>query len=99
VTPPFETIVEVSSSAALQCFRDTSYRALERYQPRFYPGKVNFVRAAIPTDFPAKPAAFWSNLSHEFELTTVPGDHIGIMTTHFESLAATISRFLREATS
>jgi len=99
VSPPFETIVEVSPSPALQHFRDTSYRALERYQPRFYPGKIDFVRAAIPTDFPADPAAFWSKLCPEFELTTVPGDHIGIMTTHFESLAAAISRFLREATS
>lgn len=99
VSPPFETTVEVSPSPALQHFRDTSYRALERYEPRFYPGKINFVRAAIPTDFPADPAVFWSNLAHEFELATVPGDHIGIMTTHFESLATAISRFLREATS
>jgi len=99
VSPPYETTVEVSPSPALQHFRETSYRALERYEPRFYPGKINFVRAAIPTDFPADPAAFWSNLAHEFELSTVPGDHIGIMTTHFESLAAAISRFLREETS
>jgi thioesterase domain-containing protein len=95
VPPPFETTVEVSPSPALQHFRDTSYRALERYEPRFYPGKINFVRAAIPTDFPADPAAFWSKLAQQFEPTTVPGDHIGIMTTHFESLAAAISRFLR----
>jgi len=99
VSPPYQTTVEVSPSPALQHFRDISYLALERYQPRFYPGKINFVRAAIPTDFPADPVAVWSNLAQELELNTVPGDHLGIMTTHFESLASVISSYLREATS
>ena len=97
VKPPYQTTVETSPSAALQHFRDTSYLALERYQPRFYPGKINFVRAAIPTDFPANPTAIWSHLANELELKTAPGDHLGIMTTHFESLASVISGFLRDA--
>ena len=97
VKPPYQTTVETSPSAALQHFRDTSYLALERYQPRFYPGKINFVRAAIPTDFPANPTAIWSHLANELELKTAPGDHLGIMTTHFESLASVISGFLRGA--
>ena len=97
VKPPYQTTVETSPSAALQHFRYTSYLALERYQPRFYPGKINFVRAAIPTDFPANPTAIWSPLANELELKTVPGDHLGIMTTHFESLASVISGFLRGA--
>ena len=99
VTPPFETTVDVSPSSALQHFRDSSYLALERYQPRFYPGKMSFARAAIPTDFPANPAAVWSGLAREFELKTVPGDHLGIMTIHFEHLANVISAFLRTASS
>ena len=97
VTPPFETTVDVSPSPALQHFRDSSYLALEQYQPRFYPGKMSFARAAIPTDFPANPAAVWSSLAQEFELKNVPGDHLGIMTNHFESLANVISDFLRTA--
>ncbi len=99
VSPPHQTTIEVSPSPAQQHFRDTSYLALERYQPRFYPGKISFVRAAIPTDFPADPAAVWSGLAKEFELQTVPGDHLGIMTTHFESLASAISGFLRKTLS
>jgi thioesterase domain-containing protein/acyl carrier protein len=99
VSPPYETTVEVSPLTALQHFRDTSYLALERYQPRFYPGKISFVRAAIPTDFPADPAAVWSKLAQEFEVKTVPGDHLGIMTTHFESLASVISDYLSEVSS
>ncbi len=98
ISPPYQTIVEVSPSPALQHFRDASYLALERYQPQFYPGKINFVRAAIPTDFPADATAIWSKLAREFELETVPGDHLGIMTTHFESLASAISGYLRDIT-
>jgi acetoacetyl-CoA synthetase len=97
VSPPYQTTVDVALSPALQHFRDTSYLALERYQPRFYPGKISFVRAAIPTDFPADPAAVWTPLAREFDLQTVPGDHVGIMTTHFEDLASIISSFLRRA--
>jgi len=99
VNPPHQTEIEVSAAPALQHFRDTSYLALERYQPRFYPGKISFARAAILSDFPANPASVWSGLAKEFELKTVPGDHLGIMTTHFESLASVISGFLREAFS
>ena len=95
VSPPYETTVEVSPSPALQHFRETSYVALERYRPRYYAGKISFVRAAIPTDFPANPAAVWSHLAREFEVKTVPGDHLGMMTTHFESLARTISDVIR----
>ena len=97
VSAPDQSAVEVSQSPALRRFRDSAYLALERYQPRFYPGKISFVRAAIPTDFPADPAAVWANLAHEFELETVPGDHLGIMTTHFEDLAAAISRYVASA--
>ncbi len=73
VKPPFQTVIEVAPSPALQHFRESAYRALEQYEPRFYPGKVNFVRAAIPTDFPADPAAVWSHLAQDFELTDRTG--------------------------
>jgi hypothetical protein len=70
---------------------------LTRYQPRFYPGRIRFVRAAIPTDFPADPSAVWGHLAGKFEVETVPGDHLGIMTTHYEQLAGAISRYAEEA--
>jgi hypothetical protein len=64
---------------------------LENYLPRFYPGKIEFVRAAIPTDFPADPTPVWSRLARQFALHSVPGDHLGMMTTHFAGLASIIS--------
>jgi thioesterase domain-containing protein len=97
--PPYQTTLDVSPAPSLQHFRDTSYLALQRYQPRFYPGKISFVRAEIPTDFPANPAAVWSNLAREFDVKTVPGDHLGIMTEQYENLGAAISACLRESIS
>jgi len=84
-------------SPTMQRVRDSAFLALERYQPRFYPGSIRFVRAAIPKDFPADPAAVWGHLASEFVVETVPGDHLGIMTTHYEELANVLSRYLSEA--
>lgn len=86
-------------SPVVQRCRETAYRALERYRPSFYPGKIKFVRAAIPTTFPSNPAAIWGPLAEEFAVDTVAGDHLGIMTTHYAELAALISRYLRESLS
>jgi acetoacetyl-CoA synthetase len=96
VSLPYQTTLEVPPLPSQYRFREVSYVALERYRPRYYPGKMCFVRAAIPTDFPADPAAVWSPLVREFEVKTAPGDHLGIMTTHYEGLTAAISGYLRE---
>ena len=91
----YQPPVGVSSAAVMQHMRDSAYLALARYRPRFYRGKINFVRAEISTDFPANATAVWAHLADEFEVETVPGDHLGIMATHFESLASVLSRYLR----
>ncbi|MGA8764550.1 MAG: alpha/beta fold hydrolase [Candidatus Sulfotelmatobacter sp.] len=94
---PYQPPAGVSLTPAMQRVRHGAYLALTRYQPRFYRGKINFVRAQVSSGFPADPAAVWSNLAAEFEVETVPGDHLGIITTHFEHLAAVLSRYLGEA--
>jgi hypothetical protein len=81
----------------MQRARECAYLALTRYQPKFYPGKINFIRAEIPTDFPADLAAIWAHLAAQFEVATVPGDDLGIMSTHFESLASALSRYVQAA--
>jgi thioesterase domain-containing protein len=96
VPAPYRTTLDLPPSPFQQRFRDSDHRALEHYRPRFYPGKMNFIRAAIPTDFPADPGAVWSHLAQEFEIDTVAGDHLGIMTAHFGELAAVLSRHLAE---
>jgi len=93
----YQPPVDVSLSPAMQRARECAYLALTRYKPRFYPGKIRFVRAEIPTDFPADPMAVWAHLANKFEVETVPGDHLGIMSTHYEKLACAISRYVDEA--
>jgi hypothetical protein len=83
----------------MQRAREHAYRALSRYRPRFYKGTIKFVRAEVATDYPDDPTAIWSNLAESFQVETVPGDHLGILGTHFESLALVVSRYLHGASS
>jgi acetoacetyl-CoA synthetase len=88
----------VTTSAMLRV-RESDKRALRRYRPRFYNGEIKFAKAAVSTEFPDDPVAVWSHLAAKFELKTVPGDHLEIITTHYESLANVLSGFLQEASS
>jgi thioesterase domain-containing protein len=77
---------------------DRETLAFLRYRPRYYPGKIIFLGAEIPTGFvPADPIAIWSNLAESLEVHTIPGDHIGMTTTHTESLATELSLCIRRA--
>jgi thioesterase domain-containing protein/acyl carrier protein len=87
----------VSLTPAMQRVRDSAHLALTRYRPRSYPGKINFLRAAISSGFPEDATAVWAPLAEEFEVETVPGDHLGMIATHYEELASLLSRHLQEA--
>ncbi len=67
------------------------------YQPRFYSGKIRFVRAQISTFFPANPSAVWARWADEFEVETVPGNHVEMITQHCTELAKVLSEHLRKA--
>ena len=84
---------------AFERVRDASYLALRRYKPNLYPGQVKFVRAADVTEFPSDPAAVWSGLVGGIEVQTVAGDHLGMLTTHYEKLAAVLNGHLEVASS
>jgi acetoacetyl-CoA synthetase len=77
--------------------RDSAYLALRRYRPRFYRGRINFVKAEISTDFPANPVAVWSHLAQEFKVETIPGDHLSLLTTNYEELGSVLSSYLRKS--
>ena len=72
-----------------------NFAAYRRYRPQFYRGNVKFVRAGSNSYFPDDPAAVWGKLTDEFEVETVPGNHLDIITDQFESLAAALTRDLR----
>jgi hypothetical protein len=71
--------------------------ALERYRPTVYRGKINFVRPEANSYLPNDPTAIWKRLATELEIETVPGDHLGMVGTHFKSLAAVLTHYVEEA--
>lgn len=77
--------------------KDKAYVALARYRPRFYSGKIKFVKSEGDSYYPADPVAVWVNLAAEFEFEIVPGGHLDMVTTGFESLAAVLTRYVEEA--
>jgi len=88
---------EGSIARAMQRVKDEQYRALRSYRPRFYDGKVRFVRAAIPSYFPEDPVAVWGRLVRELEVETMPGNHLAMLTTQVETLASIVARYVEEA--
>jgi thioesterase domain-containing protein len=84
-------------SVTMERSKEAQYRALRNYRPRFYEGKVNFIRAAVPTYFPSDPAPVWRRWVKELEIETVSGDHVGMITTHIDDLAPVLTRWVRQA--
>jgi acetoacetyl-CoA synthetase len=74
--------------------KDKSYVALARYRPQPYCGDMKFIKSENDTYFPGDPHPVWVNLVHTFEVETVSGNHLDMVTTHFEGLAATLTRYL-----
>ena len=77
---------------------DAQNRAWRNYRPRFYDGRVQFVRAGINSYFPDSAAAVWEHLVTKLEVETAPGDHVGMLSTHREKLASMLGRYLGGAT-
>lgn len=94
---PAKLPLDVWFTPAILRMRDRAYLALQRYRPRFYPDKISFVRAEIPTEFPRDAAACWKRLAADFEIATAPGDHRTIMNTYFSELAEALSKYLDSA--
>jgi thioesterase domain-containing protein len=93
-----------SAGAGYLSFAETTVRvkqsdllAMKRYRPQFYPGKINFVRPESNSYLPTDPTAIWKKMAAAFQVDTVPGDHLGMIATHFESLAEILTRYVQEA--
>jgi thioesterase domain-containing protein len=55
------------------------------------------VKSASDNYFPNDPAAIWGPLAAGIEVETIAGDHLNIVTTHSEALAAALTRYLAKA--
>jgi thioesterase domain-containing protein len=67
-----------------------------RHLPRYYNGRITFLRAESTTTFPKDPKSVWRKLVAGLEIHTVPGDHRTMFDDYFESLASQLSACLRE---
>ncbi|MGA8270689.1 MAG: alpha/beta fold hydrolase, partial [Candidatus Sulfotelmatobacter sp.] len=76
--------------------KQSAYVALGCYRPQFYRGKIKFVSAESNSYFPDVPAAVWGKLADVVEVETVPGGHLDMVTAHFESLAAALTRYMND---
>ena len=81
---------------AMRHAAEKAREAIRAYRPRYYPGEMKFVRAAVLTDFPADAVAVWSGLVKKFDCETVSGDHLGMIAKYPDQLGAVISRHLEE---
>jgi acetoacetyl-CoA synthetase len=79
--------------------KSKAYVALARYRPRPYRGKIKFLKSESDQYFPGDPVPVWAKLATDFEVETVPGTHLDMVTAHFESLAAVLTRYLQETFS
>jgi acetoacetyl-CoA synthetase len=94
---PDQTHLDEATLRALQRMKECQYRALRNYRLQFYGGKIYFVKAAISSFFPSNPAAVWAPLAGHFEIETVPGHHLEMLTLGVGNLASVLSRRLRKA--
>lgn len=74
-----------------------AYVALENYRPRPYSGKIKFIKSETDTYFPGDPFPVWAHLAAAFEVETVRGSHLNMVTTHFEGLATVLTKYVIEA--
>jgi acetoacetyl-CoA synthetase len=79
--------------------QDSAYLALRQYRPRFYPGRIKFVKAEVGTYFPDNPSAVWAHLAQQFDIETVPGDHFQMLSEQCGTVGSVLSRYLDEADS
>ena len=81
---------------AFENVRRCAFLALERYQPRAYRGTIKFVRAEVVSEFPKDPERVWAGTAGKFQVETVPGDHLGMLTQHHRELGAVLTRYVEE---
>jgi thioesterase domain-containing protein len=86
---------KLTSMIDRQAERETLMIVWAGFRPRYYPGKITFLQGEIATSYP-DPATTWCNLAHELEIYRVPGDHVGIVTSHAERTANRLSSCLEQ---
>jgi thioesterase domain-containing protein len=79
--------------------KQRDFQTMRRFKPRFYEGKVSFIRPEAGSYFPNSPTEVWKGLVAELEIEAAPGDHLGMIAKHFKTLGAVLTRQVKKACS
>jgi acetoacetyl-CoA synthetase len=79
--------------------REAGSIALARYVPRYYPGKIIFLKASRPDpEFPDDPERIWGPLVQAMEIRVVPGRHRTMIGDHAAALGECLTACVHNAT-
>jgi hypothetical protein len=92
-----KVMVESTIPLGVQRVREAANVGYARYRPRYYPGKITFLQSEIVTNLPRNAVHVWGKLAREVEVHGIPGDHLGMTTTHAELVADRLSICLARA--
>jgi acetoacetyl-CoA synthetase len=89
----------IEGSEILRRLEESNAKALSRYRPHRYPGKITFVQAKPidvgGTKFPGNPAVIWRNLCRTFDLHVVRSDHLAMVRADSDRVALVLSECLK----
>jgi thioesterase domain-containing protein/acyl carrier protein len=78
--------------APLVRVREAGGLALARYVPRYYPGKIIFLKASRPDpEFPDDPERIWGPLVQAMDIHVVPGRHRTMISDHAAALGECVT--------
>jgi thioesterase domain-containing protein len=84
----FQTSIDPGVPLPLQRLRESAFQAFAQHRPRYYPGKITFLKAGIlSTRFPENAAKIWGGLTADLEIHAIPCNHLDMITTHAEQVA------------
>jgi acetoacetyl-CoA synthetase len=95
---PPETLGLSPAVTVMRRVNQKAYLAYQSYRPRFYRGKMKLVTTQTNNFCPKDPRRVWGGLVSELEVDVIPGDHLNIVTTQFQGLAAVLTRYVKHVT-
>lgn len=88
--------VQSSTDRVRERLYEAEFVAWRNYRPRFYPGKIFYLRASITKYFPKNVRAVWGPLVQELEVHDIPGDHNSLVEGQHELVADLLTGKLKQ---
>ncbi|HWA24155.1 MAG TPA: amino acid adenylation domain-containing protein [Lacunisphaera sp.] len=78
--PALEDVINMDKyPAEYRAHAEAHWRAVSRYQPRFFPCNLALIRPNRPRLLMLNPEEMWRVLGHDVEVTIVPGNHDNLL--------------------